>query len=125
RPGFSSRPAGAAFFEEGAEGRDAGAGSDQDDRGLRISRQAETVRGLDENGNHPAGLNAIREKRGTHALAAAAVGFVSHRANRKMDFSGMRFRGGGDRIKAGLKFAEERDEFLWRKFHAAGFQKIN
>src|SRR5438045_6627584 len=63
----------AAFLQEGAERSDAGAGPDHDDGDLRVGRQVEAMRGLDEDRYRRALPRALGQKARGHALAHATA----------------------------------------------------
>src|SRR5262249_36440579 len=67
-----------AFVQEGAERRDAGAGTDHDDGHGRISRQTEMLRLLDVDLDLISGAHALAEEGGRDAEPRAAVNGVAH-----------------------------------------------
>ena len=96
---------GAALVEKAAEGGDAGAGADHDQRDVALVRQAEVARGLDM--DLGGGLaQAVSEKGGRHALAPA----VAHRRDGEMYLAGMGQGAGSDGIEPRLQALETAEQ---------------
>jgi hypothetical protein len=103
---------GLAFFEEGAEGGDAGAGADHDDGHRGVFGQAEVVVGVEEDGHRRAFAGAVAEMSGGHPLAVAAVGLVADYTDGGLDVVLVHGLAGGDGVHAGGEALEDVEELL-------------
>ena len=103
---------GLALLQEGAEGGDAGAGADHDDRHVGVFRQAEDVVGVKEDGYGGAFAGAVAEVAGGYALAVAAVGLVADYADGGLDIVLVHGLAGGDGVHAGGEALEDVEELL-------------
>ena len=77
---------GGPLFDKGAEGRDARARTDHDDRGGAIRRQLEILVTVRVDGNGVADSNPLAKVCRTDTLAQAAMGIVADRPDRQVDF---------------------------------------
>ena len=111
-PVFTFGGGGLAVFKKRAEGGDAGAGTDHDDIGVAVCRQAEGVIAVDVNARFCVACDPVREEGGTDAAAFAAEGVITHDADTKVDFAGMCARTGGDRVEPRLEFFQDGNELF-------------
>jgi len=104
--------AGLLVLEEGAEGRDAGAGADHDNGHIGRGGQAEELVGVDEEGELAAGRGALADVGRADALAGAAVAFVLDDADGEVDFVGVEGLTGGDGVEARGEAREKLEKLL-------------
>ncbi len=109
-PVFSGGLGGLAFFEEGAERRDASAGADHDDGLREVRGKAEMVRGVEVDAGGLAERQSIREKGAGDALMRDTIGAVAHRTNAEMHFIGMCLDAAGDGVESRLELAQVFEE---------------
>ena len=103
---------GLAFFKEGAEGGDTGAGADHDDGHAGVFGQAEAVVGVQEDRHGRAFAGAVAEVSGGHPLAVASVGLVADHADRGLNVVVVHGLAGGDGVHAGGEALEDVEELL-------------
>src|ERR1700733_6287206 len=103
---------GLALFEEGAEGGDAGARADHDDRFGGVFGEAETVVGVEEDGHGGAFAGAVAEGAAGYPLPVAAMGLVADDADRGLDAVLVHGLAGGDGVHAGGEALEDVEELL-------------
>ena len=80
-----------------------------------ILRQPEMLGRLDENGHGRGFGHAFGQERRGNAVALPSVRVVTQGIHRQMHLFRVRLQAGGNRVKPGLEFAQELDEFLRRK----------
>lgn len=88
-----------ALLDEGAVGRDAGAGADHYDRPRAVLGQAEVPVRLDVDAHLVADAAAVGEVRGGNAPALAAVQLPAHGADQEVSLARMRVGARSDRVK--------------------------
>src|SRR6185436_4580840 len=103
QPVLAGRAGRLAIEQEGAERRDAGAGTDHDDRRLRILRQTETVRLLHVDLELLAFSDALAEEGRGNTDPLALADDVAHRIDRQRQFSRRRIVRGRDRVEPRLE----------------------
>ena len=116
---------GAAFGEERAEGRDAGAGTDHDHRQVAIGRRAEGLVRVDEDADLAGGERALGEEGGADPLARAAVLVVAHGADRQVNLARMGLGRGRDRVEPRPDLFQLGHEFGGRGFDRRGEQHVD
>src|SRR5665213_1896617 len=99
-----------AVFEERAEGSDARAGTDHDDRSVGVFGQAEGVVLVEEDGHGRANRRAFAEEARADALALGPVGLVADDADHGMDLAGVRVERGGDGVHARREALQDVEE---------------
>ena len=113
------------LLEECAERRDAGAGTDHDHRCVAIHRRLEAMGRLHKNGNCGCFVHAIREERGSDAVATATVRLVAHCGDGEMHFIRVRLEARRDRVKSRREFLQQRNEFRRREWRCEASEHIN
>jgi len=101
---------GLPVLEESAEGCDAGARADHDERGVGRRRSEGRV-GVDVHGQGCVRCDAVCQEGGTYAFSLAAVRGVADDVDGEMDLVRMAERTGCDGVEPGLEGPEAGDEF--------------
>ena len=110
-----------AFVQEGAERRDAGAGTDHDDGHGGIGRQTEVLRLLDEDVHRVSGAHALAEEGGRDAEPRAAIDRVAHRIDAQRHAVAINPGRARDGIEPRLQRIERLDEGFRIGTHAGKF----